>query len=67
MSHSEKGKKRVDAIEKKLDRQMEEAVRNAEPPPVIAAEMEVEQPHEQPSTGASSSSAPSPSRQEAFS
>ena len=67
MSHSEKCRKRFDAIEKKkLDKQMEEAVRNAEPPPVIAAEMDVEQPREQPSTGgASSSSAPAPSGQEA--
>ena len=69
MSHSETCSKRFDAIEKKkkkLDKQMEEATRNAEPPPVIAAEMEVEQPHEQPSTGeASSSSAPAPFGQEA--
>ena len=67
MLHSETCRKRLDAIEEmKLDKQMEEAVRNAEPPPVIAAEMEVEQPHEQPSTsGASSSSGPAPSGQEA--
>ena len=55
MSHSETCGKRFDAIEKKkLDKQMEEAVRNAEPPPEIAAQMEmeeVEQPHEQPSIG----------------
>ena len=52
MSHSETCRKRFEAIEKKkLDKHMEETVRNAEPPPVIAAEMDVEQPHEQPSTG----------------
>ena len=50
MSHSEKCRKRF--IEKeKLDKQLEEATRNTEPPPVIAAEIDVEQPHEQPSTG----------------
>ena len=56
-----------EAIEKrKLDKQLEEATRNAEPPPVIAVQMEVERPHEQPSTGgASSSSPPVPSGQEA--
>ena len=63
MSHSEKCRKRFESIEKeKLDKQLEEATRNAEPPPVIAAEMDVEQPREQPSTGgASSSSAPAQS------
>ena len=67
MSHSETCRKRFDAIEKKKhDKQLEEAARNAEPPLVIAAGMEVEQPHEQPSTGgASSSSAQAPSCQEA--
>ena len=60
MSQSEKCRKRFGSIEKdKLDKQLEEAARNAEPPPVIAAEMDVEQPREQPSIGeASSSSAP---------
>ena len=60
MSHSEKCRKRFESIEKeKLDKQLEQATRNAEPPQVIAAEMDVEQPLEQPSTGgASSSSAP---------
>ena len=54
-------------IEKeKLDKQLVEATRNAEPPPVIAAEMDMEQPREQPSPdGASSSSAPAQSGQEA--
>ena len=60
MSQAEKCRKRFESIEKeKLDKQLEEAPRNAEPPPVIAAEMDVEQPRKQPSTGgASSSSAP---------
>ena len=50
----------------KLDKQLEEATRNAEPPRVIAAEMDVEQPREQPSTGgASSSSVPAQSGQKA--
>ena len=59
-SHPETCRKRFDAIQKKkFDKQLQEAVGITEPPPVIAAEMEVEQPHEQPSTGgASSSSAP---------
>ena len=64
MSHSETCRKRFDAIEKKkLDKEMEEAVRNAEPPPVIAAEMEVESNHMKSRrlVGASSSSAPAPS------
>ena len=67
MSHSEKCRKRFHSIEKeKLDKHLEEAMRNAESPPVIAAEMEVEQPREQPSTGgASSSSAQAQSGQEA--
>ena len=52
MSHSEKCKKRFESIEKeKLDKQLDEVTRNSEPPPVIAAEMDVEQPREQPSTG----------------
>ena len=52
MSHSEKCRKTLESIGKeKLDKQLEEPTRNAEPPPVIAAEMEVEQPQEQPSTG----------------
>ena len=53
MSHSETCRKRFVAIEqkKKLDKQLEEATRNAEPPPVSTAEMEVEQPQQQPSTG----------------
>ena len=56
MSHSEKCRKRFGAIEKKkLDKQLEEATRNAEPPPVSTAEMEVEEPREQPSTGGASS------------
>ena len=43
MSHSEKCRKRFESIEKeKLDKQLEEATRNAEPPSVIAAEMDVE-------------------------
>ena len=56
-----------ESIEKeKLDKQLDEVTRNSEPPPVIAAEMDVEQPREQPSTGgASSSSAPAQSGQEA--
>ena len=63
MSHSETYRKRFDAIEKKkLDEQL--ATRNAEPPPVSTAEMEVEQPQKQPSTG-SSSAGPAPSGQEA--
>ena len=42
MSHSETCRKRFDPIEKKkLDKQLEEATRNAEPPPVSTAEMEV--------------------------
>ena len=63
----EKCRKRFESIEKeKLDRQLEEATRSAEPPPVIAAEINVEQPREQPSTGgASSSSVPAQSGQEA--
>ena len=67
MSHSEKCKKRFESTKKeKLDKQLEEATRNVEPPPVIAAEMDVEQPREQPSTGgAPSSSAPAQSGQEA--
>ena len=67
MSHSDTCRKRFEAIEKrKLDKQLEEATRNAEPPPVSTAEMEVEQPQEQPSTGgASSSSGPEPSSKEA--
>ena len=67
MSHSEKCRKRFESIEKeKLDKLLEEATRNAEPPPVIAAEMDVEQPREPLSTGgASSSSAPAQSGQEA--
>ena len=66
-SHSEKCRKWFESIEKeKLDTQLEEATRNAEPPPVIAAEMDVEQPPEQPSTGgASSSSVPAQSGREA--
>ena len=57
MSHSEKCRKRFESIEKeKLDKQLEEATRNAEPPPVIAAGMEEEQLREQPSTGGASSS-----------
>ena len=66
MSHSDTCKKRFDTIEKqRLDKQMEEAAMAAEQQPVFAAEMEVEQPREQPSTGgASSSSAPAPSGQE---
>ena len=65
MSHSEKCRKRFESIEKeKLDKQPEEATRNAEPSPVIAAEMDVWLPCEQPSTGgASSSSAPAQSGQ----
>ena len=65
--HSKTCRKRFDAIgKKKLDKQMEEAAMNAEPPPVIAAEMEVEQPREPSTTGgASFSSAPAPSGQEA--
>ena len=52
MSHSEKCRKRFESIEKEnLDKQLEEATRHAEPPPVIAAEVDVEQPREQPSTG----------------
>ena len=55
MSHSEKCRKRFESIGKeKLDKQLEEATRNAEPPLVIAAEMDVEQPREQPSTGGAS-------------
>ena len=67
MSHSETCRKRFEAIEKrKLDKQLEEATRNAEPPPVSTVEKEVEQPQELPSTGgASSSSGPVPSGQEA--
>ena len=70
MSHSETSetyRKRFEAIEKrKLDIQLEEATRNAEPPLVNTVEMEVEQPQEQLSTGgASSSSGPAPSGQEA--
>ena len=50
----------------KLDKQLQEATKNAEPPPVIAAQMDVEQPREQPSTGgALTSSAPAQSGQEA--
>ena len=57
MSHSETCRKRFDAIEKKkLDKQLEEATWNAEPPPVFAAETDVEQPREQPSTGGTASS-----------
>ena len=73
MSHSEKCRKRFESIEKgKLDKQLEEATGNAEPPPVIAetevideagtrgkrsdARMDVEQPREQPSNGGASSS-----------
>ena len=49
-----------------LTNSLEEATRNAKPPPVIAAEMDVEQPREQPLTcGASSSSALAQSGQEA--
>ena len=67
MSHSETCRKRPEAIEKrKLDKQLEEATRNAERPFLCTVEMEVEQPQEQPSTGgASSSSGPAPSGQEA--
>ena len=67
MSHAEACRKRLEAIEKrKLDKQLEEATRNAEPPPVSTVKMEVEQPLEQPSSGgASSSSGPAPSGQEA--
>ena len=47
-----KCRKRFESIEKeKLNKQLEEATRNAQPLPVIAAEMDVEQPREQPSTG----------------
>ena len=65
--HSETCRKRCDAIEKKkLDKQMEEAVRNAEPALVCTVEMEVEQPQMHPMTGgASSTSGPEPSGQEA--
>ena len=65
MSHAEVCTKRFEAIEKrKLDKQLEEATRNAEPPPVSTVKMEVEQPQEQPSSGgASSSSGPAPSGQ----
>ena len=67
MSHSEKCRRRFESIEEeKLDKQLEEATRNAEPPPVTAAEMDVEQPREHPSTGgASSSSVPAQPGQEA--
>ena len=51
MSHAEVCRRRFEAIEKrKLDKQLEEATRNAEPPPVSTVKMEVEQPQEQPST-----------------
>ena len=65
MTHSETCRK-FEAIEKrKLDKQLEEATRNSEPPPVSTVEREVEQPQELPSTGgASSSSGPAPSGQE---
>ena len=57
MSHSEKCRKRFESIEKEnLDKQLEEATRHAEPPLVITAEMDVEQPREQQSTGGVSSS-----------
>ena len=57
MTLSEGCRKRFESTEKeKLDKQLEEATRNAEPPPVIAADMDVEQPLEQPSTVAASSS-----------
>ena len=67
MWHSETWKKRFDAIgKKKLDKLMEEATRNAEPPLVSIAEMEMEQPQELPMTGgASSSSGLAPSGREA--
>ena len=66
VSHSETCRKGFDAIEKKLDKQLEEATRNAEPPLVNTVEVEVEQPQELPMTGgASSSSGPAPSGQEA--
>ena len=67
ISHSEKCRKRFESIEKeKLDKQLEEATRNAASPPVIAAEKDVEQPREQPSTGgASSSFVPAQSGQDA--
>ena len=57
MSHSEMCRKRFESIEKeKLDKQLAEATRDAERPPLIAAEMDVEPPREQPSTGGASSS-----------
>ena len=67
MSHSETWRKRFDAIgKKKLDKQLEEATKNAEPPLVSTAEMEVEQLQELPMTGrASSSSGPAPSGRDA--
>ena len=44
-SHFETSRKRFDAIEKeKLDKQLQEDTRNAEPPLVTTVEMEVEQP-----------------------
>ena len=62
-----KCRKKFESIEKeKLVKHLEDATKNAEPPPVIAAGMDVEQPREQPSAGrASSSSAPAQSGQEA--
>ena len=68
MTHSETCRKRFEAIEKKkLDKQLEEeAARIPEPPPEAVAEMDVEQPQEQPMMGeASSSSGPAVSVQEA--
>ena len=57
MSHSETCRKRFDTIEKKkLNKQLEEATRNAEPPLVGTVEMEVEQPQEHPMTGGAASS-----------
>ena len=50
MSYSETCRNRFDA------RQLEEATRDAEPPQVSTAEMEVEQPQEHPTTGGASSS-----------
>ena len=68
MTHSETCRKRFEEIEKKkLDKRLEEeAARIPEPPPEAAAEMDVEQHQEQPMTGgASSSSGPAASVQEA--
>ena len=58
---------RFDAIEKKkLDRQLEEARKDSELPQVNTVEMEVEQTQDHPMTGgASSSSGPATSGQEA--